>query len=137
MIDAFTFVYVASQYNPETMRSWLHILSAVPDSILCLLKNPPSGEPNLRQFVDDVNPAMNERIHFLEWEDRLVEHLTCSYFFLSYAYRFCIQYPIFVLYAVLSTIKLVIETFAMSCWTLGRITGTLQPWTPCMLVFQL
>eukprot|EP00590_Aulacoseira_subarctica_P010670 CAMPEP_0172417610 /NCGR_PEP_ID=MMETSP1064-20121228/4141_1 /TAXON_ID=202472 /ORGANISM="Aulacoseira subarctica , Strain CCAP 1002/5" /LENGTH=752 /DNA_ID=CAMNT_0013156069 /DNA_START=154 /DNA_END=2412 /DNA_ORIENTATION=- len=62
------------KYNPETMRSWLNILSAVPDSILCLLKNPPSGEPNLRQFVDDISPAMNERIHFLEWEDSLVNH---------------------------------------------------------------
>jgi|NOAtaT_6_FD_contig_21_8952155_length_322_multi_3_in_0_out_0_1 predicted O-linked N-acetylglucosamine transferase (SPINDLY family) len=52
------------------MRSWLTILKSVPNSILCLLENPPMGVPNLRRFVNDVNPALNERIHFLEWEEK-------------------------------------------------------------------
>ena len=58
------------KYNPDTARSWLKILEDVPNSMLCLLENPPAGVPFFRKFVDDVNPALNERIHFLAWEDK-------------------------------------------------------------------
>jgi protein O-GlcNAc transferase len=62
------------KYNPETVRSWLTILDQVPDSLLCLLENPVRGVPNFRSFVDDINPALNQRIHFLPWENNLINH---------------------------------------------------------------
>jgi len=63
--------------NPETMRSWIRILQEVPNSILCLLENPPEGVPNLRKFVTEVTDDMsnlNDRIHFLPWEKNPFDH---------------------------------------------------------------
>lgn len=77
--------------NPETLRSWIRILREVPDSILCLLENPSSGEVYIRRFVhetagtssDDKDPStflpgdgddLNDRIHFLPWEDSPFRH---------------------------------------------------------------
>ena len=68
--------------NPETMISWIETLRNVPDSILCLLENPPSGVQNLRKFVIDVASSsgindgrdLNERIHFLGWENNPFDH---------------------------------------------------------------
>lgn len=77
--------------NPETVRSWIRILREVPDSILCLLENPPSGVPYLRKFIheaagtstDDNDPdsfvpgdgdELNSRIHFLPWQRNPFDH---------------------------------------------------------------
>jgi len=68
--------------NPETMRSWIRILQEVPNSILCLLENPPEGVPNLRKFVTEVTDDMsnlNDRIHFLPWEKNPFDHQQRSY----------------------------------------------------------
>jgi protein O-GlcNAc transferase len=75
--------------NPQTMRSWINILRAVPDSILCLLENPQQGTDYLRVFVHETagtsdgswesfqpgdGDALNERIHFLPWERNPFDH---------------------------------------------------------------
>ncbi|KAL7472309.1 hypothetical protein ACHAXS_012624 [Conticribra weissflogii] len=76
--------------NPETMRSWIHILQNVPNSILCLLENPTEGIPNLRKFVNEVTAEesyggdnyghdsttlnINTRIHFIPWEKNPFDH---------------------------------------------------------------
>jgi protein O-GlcNAc transferase len=75
--------------NPETVRSWIHILRQVPDSILCLLENPTVAIPYFRRFVyeaagtSDSNGTfipspdgddLNRRIHFLPWEKNPFDH---------------------------------------------------------------
>jgi protein O-GlcNAc transferase len=87
--------------NPETVRSWIHILRQVPDSMLCLLENPKTGTAYLRKFVheaagtssrssssskgDDDNDGwknfvpgdgdeLNARIHFLPWQRNPFDH---------------------------------------------------------------
>mmetsp|Transcript_13126 Transcript_13126/g.15005 ORF Transcript_13126/g.15005 Transcript_13126/m.15005 type:complete len:716 (+) Transcript_13126:100-2247(+) len=83
--------------SPETLRSWIRILREVPDSILCLLENPKTGEKYLRRFIhesagepksykdpktgeklSDFVPndgdSLNERIHFLPWERNPFDH---------------------------------------------------------------
>lgn len=77
--------------NPETVRSWVRILREVPNSMLCLLENPPSGVPYLRKFIhetagtstNDEDPdsfvegdgvELNSRIHFLSWEANPFDH---------------------------------------------------------------
>ncbi len=69
--------------NPETVNSWIDILRKVPNSILCLLENPPSGIPFLRQYVHDVSSSsseyndgdeLNSRIHFLKWQANPFDH---------------------------------------------------------------
>lgn len=72
--------------NPETLRSWIHILREVPGSILCLLENPKSAIPYIRKFVHEAagsskqnkDPSsfspgdgddINARIHFVQWEN--------------------------------------------------------------------
>jgi len=87
--------------NPETVRSWIQILRKVPNSILCLLENPKSGTEYLRKFVHEAagtidetkmnsadattlfpweafipgdGEALNDRIHFLEWEKNPFDH---------------------------------------------------------------
>lgn len=73
------------KHNPETVRSWIRILEGVPNSLLCLLENPKEGIPNLRKFVSEVttrsDPAMNlnDRIHFLPWEQNPFDHQRRSY----------------------------------------------------------
>ena len=69
--------------NPETIMSWIEILRNVPNSIICLLENPPSGIPYLRHFVNDVasqfddgdnGEDLNSRIHFLSWQANPFDH---------------------------------------------------------------
>ena len=68
--------------NPETILTWIDILRKVPDSMLCLLENPPSGLPFLRQYVHDVSSTsgfndgdeLNSRIHFLQWQANPFDH---------------------------------------------------------------
>lgn len=77
--------------NPETFRSWIRILREVPDSILCLLDNPDTAIPYVRRFVHEAAGAsngnsdpetfvpgdgdeLNDRIHFLPWENSPFEH---------------------------------------------------------------
>ena len=67
------------KHNPETTRSWINILQEVPKSVLCLLENPKEGIPNLRKFVTEVTENerksnLNERIHFLPWEQNPFDH---------------------------------------------------------------
>lgn len=62
------------KYNPETLNSWLDILERVPDSMLCILKNPPDGAMNLRKLISDRDPALNERVHLLDWENSPFKH---------------------------------------------------------------
>jgi protein O-GlcNAc transferase len=78
--------------NPETMRSWIQILRAVPDSIICLLENPTAGIPYLRRFIHEAagssttnangdivfvphdGEELNDRIHFLPWVGNPFDH---------------------------------------------------------------
>ena len=75
--------------NPETMRSWIRILREVPGSILCLLENPLHGVDYLRKFVHEAagtsngtwesfqpgdGDELNDRIHFLPWENNPFDH---------------------------------------------------------------
>jgi len=68
--------------NPETVLSWIGILRKVPNSILCLLENPPSGIAHLRKYIKDVTSLtghndgkeINSRIHFLPWEANPFDH---------------------------------------------------------------
>eukprot|EP00591_Stephanopyxis_turris_P010919 CAMPEP_0195510598 /NCGR_PEP_ID=MMETSP0794_2-20130614/3198_1 /TAXON_ID=515487 /ORGANISM="Stephanopyxis turris, Strain CCMP 815" /LENGTH=563 /DNA_ID=CAMNT_0040638049 /DNA_START=219 /DNA_END=1910 /DNA_ORIENTATION=+ len=60
--------------NPDTVRSWLDILENVPDSLLCLLENPVEGVVHLRRFVNEINPTLNSRIHFVPWENNPFDH---------------------------------------------------------------
>jgi len=83
--------------SPETLRSWIRILREVPDSMICLLENPKTGEKYLRRFIhesagepksykdsktgeklSDFVPndgdSLNERIHFLPWERNPFDH---------------------------------------------------------------
>jgi protein O-GlcNAc transferase len=68
--------------NPETIRSWIRILRNVPDSFLCLLENPVTGIVYFRRFLHEAagttengifvpgdGDALNNRIHFLPWEN--------------------------------------------------------------------
>jgi len=67
------------------MWNWIRILRGVPDSILCMVENPSEGVPNLRKFVTEVTAAddgesedddedLNDRIHFLPWEQNPFDH---------------------------------------------------------------
>jgi len=73
------------KHNPETVRSWIRILEQVPNSILCLLENPVEGIPNLRKFVTEASSGgddsadLNDRIHFLPWENNPFDHQRRSY----------------------------------------------------------
>jgi len=77
--------------NPQTVRSWIRILRDVPDSMLCLLENPPSGVPYLRRFIHEAagtstnnndpnsfspgdGDELNSRIHFLPWQRNPFDH---------------------------------------------------------------
>lgn len=75
--------------NPETLRSWIRILRAVPNAMLCLLENPKEGVDYIRKFVHESagtsdgswesfipgdGDALNERIHFLSWEKNPFDH---------------------------------------------------------------
>jgi protein O-GlcNAc transferase len=77
--------------NPETVRSWIRILREVPNSMLCLLENPPTGVVYLKRFVhetagtsqDDADEEtfvagdgdeLISRIHFLPWERNPFDH---------------------------------------------------------------
>ena len=67
------------KHNPQTTRSWIKILQEVPESVLCLLENPKEGIPNLLKFVtevtkDELISNLNERIHFLPWEQNPFDH---------------------------------------------------------------
>jgi protein O-GlcNAc transferase len=77
--------------NPDTIRSWIRILREVPDSVLCLLENPDVAIPYVRRFVHEAagtsnnhndpdsfvagdGDALNDRIHFLSWEQNPFDH---------------------------------------------------------------
>ena len=77
--------------NPETIWSWIRILREVPDCILCLLENPGVAVPYVRRFVHEAagmsnnnsdpdsfvpgdGDALNDRIHFLQWEKNPFDH---------------------------------------------------------------
>ena len=75
--------------SPETVRSWIRILREVPDSMLCLLENPGIGVPYLHKFVHEAagtpsgrpgeflpgdGDELNDRIHFLGWENNPFDH---------------------------------------------------------------
>lgn len=76
--------------NPETVRSWINILRAVPNSMLCLLEYPAEGKEYLRKFIHEAAGTstnndtgsfvggdgvdINERVHFLGWERNPFEH---------------------------------------------------------------
>ena len=75
--------------NPQTLRSWIQIIRAVPDSMLCLLENPKDGVEYVRKFVHETagksdgdwesfvpgdGDALNDRIHFLSWEKNPFDH---------------------------------------------------------------
>ena len=70
------------KYNPDTVRSWIDILRNVPNSIMCLLENPPSGLPYLQSFIHDVAETSDKndgqdlinRIHLLKWEANPFDH---------------------------------------------------------------
>jgi protein O-GlcNAc transferase len=75
--------------NPDTLRSWIHILRDTPDAILCLLENPKESVDYVRKFVHEAagtsdgdwdsfvpgdGDELNERIHFLPWERNPFDH---------------------------------------------------------------
>jgi len=67
--------------NPETIRSWIRILTRVPNSMLCLLENPKMAIPYVRRFIYEAaisenadGDEINDRINFLEWERSPFDH---------------------------------------------------------------
>ena len=68
------------KYNPETIDSWIKVLTHVPNSILCLLEYPPAGKKNLLKYIRDTSLTLDssedltERIHFLPWQNNPFDH---------------------------------------------------------------
>ena len=55
------------KFSPEVFRHWLYILQAVPGSVLCLLRNPPQAEPNLREFIREIDDSLQDRVRYSEF----------------------------------------------------------------------
>jgi hypothetical protein len=55
------------KFSPDVFKHWLHILQSVPGSVLCLLRNPPQAEPNLRAFVGSIDDSLQDRIRYSEF----------------------------------------------------------------------
>lgn len=55
--------------DPETFTSWVEIVKTVPGSVLWLLRFPPSGERNLRQFAESLGLG-RDRLIFSDIVDK-------------------------------------------------------------------
>jgi len=67
------------KFSPDTVRSWIAIMEAVPNSIMCLLENPTEGVKNLKKFINDENSDITSRFYFLPWTNNPFDHQRRSF----------------------------------------------------------
>jgi protein O-GlcNAc transferase len=52
------------KFTPDLFKEWVKILETVPNSVLCLLENPPQAQESIRDFLSRLNNSLQGRVRY-------------------------------------------------------------------------